>query len=490
MSVSSNILKIFSGKIAVQLLAFLTITFVIRLFLPEHFGVLLLFDSILRIVGVFICFRYDMTIPLAKSHDEAAASVVLSLGITGLFSLVIGVVVAFTRVSLAKWLHSPELAQFLWLLPCFACFEGLASTLGHWAARRNQFSAIAWSDILNFLSERGATIAWGLLLGGSTFGLFAGRFIGTGIGIGVLLLFLGTAVAGLFTNRPALHLIGTVAKRHKKFPMFGTWTVFINTVSLQLPTFILSIYASNVIVGYYGLANKIIETPMKMLRSSITKVFFPMAARQYHESGSFAEIVQEFVTRLIQVSALPVTAVAWVGPELFGEFFGAHWREAGVYAQMLAPFTFAASLNVPLKVYEILDKQELGLLTNIVITGARTLGLFIGLSITTPRTALLIFFLTSACAHSVSLGWKLHLAHVPIRWGVITCLRYSAIAIAMLLPLKTAIVLWPDPGVHVLFLAGAVVGYASLLLFLDPSLKILFLSITRRNSQTSPITGT
>ncbi len=81
-----------------------------------------------------------------------------------------------------------------------------------------------------------------------------------------------------------------------------------------------------------------------------------------------------------------------LGPEIFAFFFGARWAEAGVYAQILAPWTFFWFISSPLSsVFSVLERQEFGLKLNPVILATRFLSLAAGGWLHSARLALVFF---------------------------------------------------------------------------------------------------
>ena len=51
----------------------------------------------------------------------------------------------------------------------------------------------------------------------------------------------------------------------------------INTVSMQLPVFMLSAYSSSEVVGYYMMANRILTAPIHLISRSVGQVYYKEA---------------------------------------------------------------------------------------------------------------------------------------------------------------------------------------------------------------------
>ena len=62
-------------------------------------------------------------------------------------------------------------------------------------------------------------------------------------------------------------------KRYKKFPIYGTWSILVSSLMLQLPILIISNYYSLSIVGLFALANRMLQMPMALFNSGLSQVF-------------------------------------------------------------------------------------------------------------------------------------------------------------------------------------------------------------------------
>lgn len=292
MSIGRNVVKLTSSRIAAQAVGFVTAPIIARLYLPEHFGVRQIFVSIAGIVGVVVCLRYELSIPLGKDKKEVSASFVLSLFFTLIFTLVALAVVFVANERVARWFKVPELGMFLWLLPVVVFIGGLQRALSYYAAREEKFGAMAWSGLASAAGGSLVTTAWGFKIGASTVGLFAGYLISVLLGVLILLILSIRKLASDIRNAHlSFGMIWTTAKQHSKFPIFSTWSGLLNTVSVQLPPIILGLYFSTTVVGYYSSGYRLVSLPMGLLGGSIAQVFFPAAAKEYNETGTLSEIV-------------------------------------------------------------------------------------------------------------------------------------------------------------------------------------------------------
>lgn len=270
------------------------------------------------------------------------------------------------------------------------------------------------------------------------------------------------------------------AMRYKKFPIFSTWGFLFLILSSQMPPLIFASFFSATEVGYYSLCFRAVIFPMVMLKTTIEKVLFPTAAKEYNTTGSLTHIVSTLFTRLIQIGVFPMTALVLFGPILFQVFFGTQWHQAGVYAQLIAIWSLVQFINVPVRVFTIVNRQEFSFLLNMITFIGVTTGLLIGANLTTPFYTLLIFVVISICCRFFGLIWKLRLARVSVAKALKTLGKYIIISFAILFPVK--LVSWSVSGAAVVlgmvtFASGV---YIFVLFKIDKSFSKFITSLTPR----------
>ena len=129
-------------------------------------------------------------------------------------------------------------------------------------------------------------------------------------------------------------------KRYSNFPKYQVMGSLVNTLSWQIPIFLLSYYFSTTIVGYYSLGWMVVTMPMTLIGAAISQVFFQRAAMVKHE-GSLSLIFLETYSLLIKISLFPLLLLAFIGNDLFVLIFGPAWGQAGYFIQILSVFAIA-----------------------------------------------------------------------------------------------------------------------------------------------------
>jgi O-antigen/teichoic acid export membrane protein len=160
-SFAGNVLKLVTGSVFAQGLGVLVAPIVTRLFAPEAFGVAAFFVSITGIIGVVVCLRYELSIMLPKTEEEAAnllgVSLCFVLIITGISALIIFLVDdVFVRL-----LNSPKLKKYLWLVPTAIFFNGIFLALNYWNSRTKHFGRLSIARVVASVTTQATKLSAG-----------------------------------------------------------------------------------------------------------------------------------------------------------------------------------------------------------------------------------------------------------------------------------------------------------------------------------------
>ena len=298
-SFAGNVLKLVTGSVFAQGIGVLVTPIVARLFAPEAFGVAALFTSIAGIIGVVACLRYELAIMLPKTDEEAANLLGISLFFVLIITGISFLIIFFADDLIVNLLNSPELKQHLWLIPIAVFFTGIFTTLNYWNSRTKHFGRLSIVRVIS------SVVTQTTKLGAGFAGFVSGGVL---IGTGILSQLISTVMLGGQIWRDDRHLFKASIrwkkmiaglKRHKKFPIYNTWSALLNTVSQQLPIIILAFYFSPKIVGFYALGETVLSMPMNMVGGAVSQVFFQKASEAHYPNGNLSKLVDEVFKRLV-----------------------------------------------------------------------------------------------------------------------------------------------------------------------------------------------
>jgi O-antigen/teichoic acid export membrane protein len=425
-SFAGNVLKLVTGSVFAQGLGVLVAPIVARLFAPEAFGVAALFVSITGIIGAVVCLRYELAIMLPKTDEEAAnllgVSLCFVLIITGISALIIFLV----DDVVVRLLNSPELKKYLWLVPIAVFFNGIFLALNYWNSRTKHFGRLSIAQVVVSVTTQATKLSAG----------FAGYLSGgVLIATGILGSIVSTFVLGGQIWRDDRHLFKVNIrykkmieglKRHKRFPIYNTWSALLNTASQQLPVIILAFYFSPKVVGFYALGRTILGMPMNLVGGAIAQVFFQKASEAHNRTGNLSKVTEEVFKRLVSLGIFPILLLTLIGEDLFIVAFGARWSEAGVYVQILSLLIFFQFISSPISsLFSVLEKQHYGLFFNGVLFGTRAVSLIVGGMTGDVRFTLFLFASTGVVCYGFLCFWLISKAGLPVMRALYYIVKYS-----------------------------------------------------------------
>lgn len=371
---SRSISVLAGGATAGQIIVIMASPILTRLYSPEDFGVLAVFAAFLGILAVIASLRYELAIPLPESDEEAAHVVVLGLMIVAAMSLLTAFFVIFFAQPIADLFNTTALAGYLWLLPVGLLLSGIYQVFNYWAIRVKAFTPIARTKITQSIVMVFVQLS-GYLLGPVS--LIIGQITGQAAG--------GSSLAALTVrNRWAVFKvihrgdIRAAARRYVRFPIYSTWSGLFNTTGQQLPPMLFAVLFSPAAAGIYMIAHRVLAMPMALIGKAIADVFFSSAA-EARRNGTLAGLVEGIHAKLVQIAMPPALILILAGPDLFAFVFGADWRQAGEFAQWMAPWVYLVFITSPLStLFSILEKQAQGMLFQGALLVTRSGGLILG----------------------------------------------------------------------------------------------------------------
>jgi O-antigen/teichoic acid export membrane protein len=402
-----HVAVLLGGTVGAQVIMIVAAPLLTRLYTPHDFGLLATYVALLAILSVIAALRYELAIPLPESDEEAAALLILSeLVVLGMGAVSL-VLVLFAREPIARALNTPALAAYLWLVPVGVVLAGTYQVLNNWAVRTKAFHTIARTKVTQAV---GAT---GVQLAGHTFGP-----------ISLLLGHVASQAAGLtslateaWRNGPALKAVTfpaivAQAKRHRRFPLYSTWSGFMNAASSQMPAFLLAALFTPAVAGMYMLTQRVLASPMTLIGTSVAQVFLSQAP-QAHRDGTLPAVVTRIHGALSRIISPPIALIIVAGPHLFAFAFGAQWRTAGEFAAWLAVATYFQFLASPLSMISAtLEKQSTSMMAIATLLLVRLGALYAAYVMDSAKLAIILFALVSAIWYFVYSVWCLSIAGV------------------------------------------------------------------------------
>jgi len=350
-----------AGTGAAQVLVIATSPVITRLYSPSDFGVYAVATSILSVLVTVTCLRYDFAIPLSKDDLVAANVLGLSLVISGLLSLIGGIILWLVAPWFLPIFGASALIPYVWVISIGQFGAGIVSSLTNWAVRTKTFADIAATRVTQGVVLAGTQIALGLA-GAGAVGLVVGDAAGRVAGSTRLGRVAWRSHADVFRHVSWAGMREN-AVRYRRFPIYSMPSALLATFAATLPVLLLIAYYGTVAGGYLALAVRICAIPLTLIANAVGQVFVAESSRLIHTSPeALPGLFSRTSWTLAKVGILPSILGMILAPLLSGFVFGSDWAEVGVYVAILIPsyfvqFVIAATGDV---IY-VVERQDLQL---------------------------------------------------------------------------------------------------------------------------------
>lgn len=343
-----NVAVVASGTAMAQIITFLLMPVITRLYGPEAYGVLGTFIAIYLIIGSFTALSYPVAIVLPRKDEEGRQLIRLSWLISfALAGLMLMILLLFGD-RLVQTFQLQAMQPFLYFLPLVMVFQGFEDTLNQWMIRKKLFHISARTAVLSSLVVNGSKAGFGWFYPLSATLIFIQTF---GFSLRALLLYL---MSRKYTNiLPETKDPGNakrLMKKYQDFPYYRAPQEVLNTCSQSLPIFMLAAIAGPAAAGFYTLARTALDMPVILMGKAVMDVFYPKVSEAVHHGDNITRLLQKTMGGLFLLGVLPFGFVMITGPSLFQFVFGAEWGTAGQYAQWIALLSFGTLVTRPMAV--------------------------------------------------------------------------------------------------------------------------------------------
>ena len=362
----ANVLTLMTGTVSAQAISILAIPVIARLYGLEDFGAFALFVSVVDVISVVACWRYEEAIVLPKEDEQAANILVLSLLIAIVMSVITLVIMT---VGINTVIQVTQLSFWLWFIPIAVFCRGVNLIFSYWSIRKKQFRLLAVSRTAESVTRIAVQMAAGLTIGSSAGGLIGGQILGVVLSTAIIgfplcggdsfSLLRGASVAG----------IRAVALTYKKFPYYLSWTGLLNRVAQQEPLWFFEVFYTRAVVGSYSMGHRVLSLPTALVTQSIQRVYLQKSAEMSADGKPVRASFVKSTLGLVAVGAVPFLALLLFGRPLFALAFGPKWYMAGLYAQLMSPWLFTAFITAPARtLFTVYQKQDVLLVFQICFT--------------------------------------------------------------------------------------------------------------------------
>lgn len=390
-----QILTLISGTLAAQAVMLLSIPLITRLYTPSEFGLYALFLSIINIFGNISSLKYEQAIMLPKRQKDAQALLFISLTITLLITLLSFIFIFIFSNFIKQYFDN---SNIIYLIPLGILLVGLVQIFNAYSSR-NQFyktmSKVRFYNAVNISLIQVCTKYFanfnGLILGKLFSDLFSTIYF-------IKYHWRKNTLQIKYISR---RRIKYNIDKHHHFPKFQSVTVFLNSISQNMPILLFGYFYSSEVAGFYALTMRALQSPIGLIGSSTREVFYQKASKLYSNGENFFALYFKTTISLLKLFIIPTIIIFLFGEEIYSFIFGLKWIEAGKYSEILILWILFLFINSPsIMSFSILNLQKKQMYIEILSVGLRFSSIFIGYYFfNSEMISILMFVITSICVN-------------------------------------------------------------------------------------------
>ena len=352
----ANVLTLMTGTTIAQAIPIAIAPILTRIYTPEDFGILALYMAIVSMIAIISTGRYELAVMLPEKDEDAFNIVALSIGIAFFISMITLIVIWLFNAKIIKLLGSTEISNWLYFIPISIFLTGIYQAFNYWLNRKKHYKSLAISRISKSVTTGSANLWFGFS-GFGAGGLIGGSLIGQGIATTFLSwqIWRDDYDKKQFISKKKMR---ENAGKYKDFPKINSFHALIDVLQSSGVILLISTFFGVLILGYYSFTIRILKTPLGLIGSSVSQVFYRKATETYNSNGDLQLLIKKTIIRLSLI-ALPIFVLLFFfAPDIFSLVFGKKWREAGVYAQILTPWIFLNFIVSPISQIPIIVKKQ------------------------------------------------------------------------------------------------------------------------------------
>lgn len=248
-----------------------------RLYTPEEFGIFGIFMAAATVFNALAFLRLETSLPVCRTHELAAAF--SAFAVLGGCSLAVATAAVWAATLLFSGL-SGELRDVLWILPPALAAIMPLLPLSALLLRSGDFTGYAVVTASRVLAPGVGQLLFGLAGGGGR-GLVLGYAAGSLFAAGIAWTRVRPALPGRW-GAIRLRAARLYFERYRDRPLFVAPGALAHAAAQYLPVVLLAALYDLSLAGLYGLAQRLLGAPIRLVAQAVSQALFSELARKEH----------------------------------------------------------------------------------------------------------------------------------------------------------------------------------------------------------------
>ena len=365
-----------SSQFISQLISFLTLPIVSRLYSETDYGNFAIFSSTTAIILGIGAIGLNSAIMAPKELNKSkdvffAAFVIQSSILTFFFVLALLIAPFFKFFKISSFPYTITLI----LSYIYMIIYGLNSLLIIYVNKLKLNKLLFWNTLIGTLSTLFITIP----LGYFKFGFLG--FVFASIVASIVICIQMMTQANPFYRKLNFKEIISICKEYKDYIIYQFPSNWVNTFTLQLPNQIFSRAFGNTTLGGYAMSERMMGIPIRLIASPVTTIYFRHATQLVNEgkNDELSNFTLSFALKFLKLAFIPVSLFMIFSKDIFGFVLGENWRIAGTIASIMSiQYVFKFIEQSFSYCLVVLGKQKINFFYSIIYFLVITISLFIG----------------------------------------------------------------------------------------------------------------
>lgn len=355
------------GSILSQGIPMLALTVLTRVVPAADIGDFYLLLGVANLCSIIAAASLDKAIFSAQTEEEITELLCLAIVTGCTFGLTI-VSAALISQSLKLSIVNQTIIKYSFCLVGYSLVLAFNRNLQAVVTYRSQFWLLNKAKFLLVTPAALVQLMAGLLGLGVTGLIYSTALLST-ISTVVFMQWLNLSWKQIL-NKISFATVRSTFLRNRRFIIFSLPSDLINSVSGQLPIFIIAARFGSVSVAMYALVLRVLSIPVGLLGGSVLTVFKDRAGQDYRKHGNCTNIYLKTLKVLTLLSFFPFLGLHLFGSHIVKFLLGEQWIVAGQYVEILSPMLFISFISSPLSYVLYFSKrgQVIDLFCQIVLT--------------------------------------------------------------------------------------------------------------------------
>lgn len=286
--------------------------FLTRVYSPADFGYLALFTSVISVLIVVSCLRYEGAIQVVVESNIGGITLVALFSALSVF--VAGVLLLYSGIPQLKFESLHNLGSYVNFLPFVSAAGAILLVVTNITLRQGRY-------FRNAISRSITTIIFIILaLAFPVFGLVYSSIAASVITGAIALIYLFLTIKFGAINRA-----WSLAKKYREYPLFLAPTSLLDTVTLALPILFMSGSYGMEVVGQYTQIQKFLGAPIILLGVVAAQLFAKRSSELFRSQLSSKKLLWKTVGLLAIVSFITLITALIFGELICQYILGEAW---------------------------------------------------------------------------------------------------------------------------------------------------------------------